>query len=200
MKWTALICYQNNESADADIDIDDVAEDAIGNMLEDVCTEHRADNDTAQAIKIVDGDRRGEETVVGSYASHHHIANQKIGLRHCHVMLFRRLTLNEVKHGGRTLHAEEATHQSAECPCADLHFLGRWQFYTSTKQHKVDADQNERHAKDAAQNMVFDTCQSENGNGRDDNKRQQNRQKSLPSYIVPQPPYDSCRSCDGQQS
>ena len=48
--------------------------------------------------------------------------------------------------------------------------------------------------------MVFDTCQSENGNGRDDNKRQQNRPKSLPSDIVPQPPYDSCRSCDGQQS
>ena len=123
MKWTALICYQNNESADADIDIDDVAEDAIGNMLEDVCTEHRADNDTAQAIKIVDGDRRGEETVVGSYASHHHIANQKIGLRHCHIVLLGRLTLDEIKYGRWALHTEEATHQSAECSCAYLHSL-----------------------------------------------------------------------------
>ncbi len=48
--------------------------------------------------------------------------------------------------------------------------------------------------------MVFDTCQGEDGNGRDDDKRQQYRPKSLPSDVTPQSPYDSCRSGDSQQS
>ena len=165
MKWTALICYQNNESADADIDIDDVAEDAIGNMLEDVCTEHRADNDTAQAIKIVDGDRRGEETVVGSYASHHHIANQKIGLRHCHIVFLRWLTLDEIQYCWRTLHAEETAHQSAERSCAYLHSFCGWQLNPLAEHHEVDANQNECYTKYAPQDVVFDTCQGKDGDG-----------------------------------
>ena len=47
--------------------------------------------------------------------------------------------------------------------------------------------------------MVFDASQSEDGNGRDDDKRQQNRPKPLPSDVTPQSPHDSCRSGDGQQ-
>ena len=58
-----------------------------------------ADDDTAEAIKIVNGYSSCEETVVGSHTSHHYIANQEIGLCHCHVMLLRRLTLDEVQHG-----------------------------------------------------------------------------------------------------
>ena len=54
--------------------------------------------------------------------------------------------------------------------------------------------------KDSLQNMVFDACQGENGNSRDDDKRQQNRPKSLPSDVASQSPYDSCRSGDSQQS
>ena len=52
-------------------------------MLEDVGAQHRANDDTAEAIEIINGDSRSEEAVVGSHTSHHHIANQKIGLRHC---------------------------------------------------------------------------------------------------------------------
>ncbi len=48
--------------------------------------------------------------------------------------------------------------------------------------------------------MVFDTCQGKDGNGRDDDERQQNRPKPLPSDVTPQPPYDSSRSSDSQQS
>ena len=48
--------------------------------------------------------------------------------------------------------------------------------------------------------MVFDTCQGKDGDGRDDDKRQQYRPKSLPSDVIPQSPYDSCRSGDSQQS
>ena len=48
--------------------------------------------------------------------------------------------------------------------------------------------------------MVFDTCQGKYGNGRDDDKRQQNRPKPLPSDVTSQSPYDSCRSRDSQQS
>ena len=130
---SSLICYQNDESADADIGIDDVAEYAVGNEFENVGTQHRADNDTAKTIEIINGDSRSKETVIGSYASHHQIANQEISLRHRHVMLLRRLTLDEVQHGGRSLHAKETAHQSAQCSCADLHFLCRRQFYASAK-------------------------------------------------------------------
>ena len=48
--------------------------------------------------------------------------------------------------------------------------------------------------------MVFDTCQGEDGDGRDDDERQQNRPKPLPSDVASQSPYDSCRSRDSQQS
>ena len=119
-------------------------------MLEDVGAQHRANDDTAEAIEIINGDSRSEEAVVGSHTSHHHIANQEIGLSHCHIMLLRRLTLDEVQHGWRALHTEESTHQSAQCSCTYLHFFRRWQFNTSTKQHKVDADQNECHTKNTS--------------------------------------------------
>ena len=130
---SSLICYQNGESADADVGIDDVAEYAVGNEFENVGTQHRADNDTAKTIEIVNGYGGCEEAVVGSYARHHQIANQEISLRHRHVMFLRRLTLDEVQHGGRALHAKETAHQSAQCSCADLHFLCRRQFYASAK-------------------------------------------------------------------
>ena len=119
-------------------------------MFEDVCTQHRADDDTAKAIEIVNGNSRGKKAVVGSHASHHHIANQEISLRHCHIVLFSRLTLYEVKHGRWALHAEETAHQSAQCSCANLHILCCWQFYALAEQHEVDADQNECYTKDAS--------------------------------------------------
>ncbi len=124
-------------------------------MLEDVGTQQGADDDTAETIKIINGYGGCEEAVVGSHARHHQIANQEIGLSHCHIMLLRRLTLDEVQHGWRALHTEETAHQSAQCSCAYLHLFRRWQFNTSTEQHEVDTDQDECYAKDAAQNMVF---------------------------------------------
>ena len=48
--------------------------------------------------------------------------------------------------------------------------------------------------------MVFNACQGENGNSRDDDERQQNRPQPLPRYITMQPPYDSSGSCDSKQS
>ena len=195
-----LICYEYDYTADADIGIDDVAEDAVGDMLENVGTQHRADDDTAEAIEIINCYSGGKKAVVCSHTSHHNVTNQKIGLGHCHIVFLRRLTLDEVKHGRRALHTEETTHQSAQCSCANLYFLRRWQFYALTEQHKVDANQDECYAKDSPQNMVFDACQGENGNSRDDDKRQQNRPKPLPSDVASQSPYDSCRSRDSQQS
>ena len=109
-------------------------------MFENVGTQYCADDDTAKAIKIINGYSGCEEAVVGSNARHHHIANQEIGLCHCHIMLLRWLTLNEVKHGRRALHTEETTHQSAQRSCANLYFLCRRQFYALAKQHEVDAN------------------------------------------------------------
>ena len=47
--------------------------------------------------------------------------------------------------------------------------------------------------------MVFDTSQSEYGDGRDDDKCHQNRPKSVPRDVTTQPPYDSSRGRDCQQ-
>ena len=169
-------------------------------MFEDVASQHRADDDTTETIEVVNGYSGCEETIVGSHTCHHHVANQKIGLSHSHIMFLRRLTLDEVQHGRRALHTEETAHQSAQCSCTYLHFFRRWQFNTSTKQYKVDADQNECDAKDASQNVIFDACQGKDGDGRDDDKCQQNRPKPLPGNVASQPPHDSCRSCDCQES
>ena len=120
-----LICYEYDYTADADIGIDDVAEDAVGDMLENVGTQHRADDDTAEAIEIINCYSGGKKAVVCSHTSHHNVTNQEIGLGHCHIVFLRRLTLDEVKHGRRALHAKETAHQSAERSCANLHFLRR---------------------------------------------------------------------------
>ena len=146
----SLICYQYDESADADIGIDDVAKDVAGNVLENIGTKHCADDDTAETIEIVNSNSCCKETVVGSHASHHYIANEEICLRHRHIVFLRRLTLDEVKHGRRALHAKETAHQSAERSCANLHFLRRWQFYALAKQHEVDTNQDECHTKNTS--------------------------------------------------
>ena len=154
-------------------------------MLEDVGAQHRANDDTAEAIEIINGDSRSEEAVVGSHTSHHHIANQKIGLRHCHIMFLRWLTLDEVKHGWRALHTKETAHQSTQSSSTYLHFFRGWQLDTLAEKHKVDTNQDKCYAKDATQYVVFYTCQSKDGDGRDEDKRQQNRPKPLPSDVVP---------------
>ena len=137
-------------------------------MLEDVGAQHRANDDTAEAIEIINGDSRSEEAVVGSHTSHHHIANQKIGLRHCHIMFLRWLTLDEVKHGWRALHTKETAHQSTQSSSTYLHFFRGWQLDTLAEKHKVDTNQDKCYAKDATQYVVFYTCQSKDGDGRDE--------------------------------
>ena len=159
-----MYCQYDN-TADADVGIDNVAEYAVGDVLEDVCTKHRADDDTAKAIKIINGDCRSEEAIVGSHACHHHIANQEIGLRHCHVVLLHRLTLDEIQHSGRTLHTKETTHQSAQSACSNLYPFSCRQLDAVAKQHEVDTNQNECYAKDSSQDMVFDACQGKDGDG-----------------------------------
>ena len=62
-----LICYEYDYTADADIGIDDVAEDAVGDMLENVGTQHRADDDTAEAIEIIETTEDSLERAADSY-------------------------------------------------------------------------------------------------------------------------------------
>ena len=108
--------------------------------------------------------------------------------------------MDEVKYGRRALHTEETTHQSAKCSCTNLHFLRGWQLDLLAEQHEVDADQDECYAKDLPQDVVFDACQGKDGDGRDNDKRQQNRPKSAPGDVASQPQHDCCRGCDSQQS
>ena len=98
-------------------------------------------------------------------------------------MLFRRLTLDEIKHGWRALHTKESSHQSAQRSCAYLHPLGCRQLDLLTEQRKIDADDYQCHTEDLPKDVVFDTFQSENGYRRDDDKRQQNRPEPLPDNM-----------------
>ncbi len=80
--------YENNQSANTDVGIDDVTENAVGNVAEHISAKYCADDDTAKPIEIVGDDCHGEESVVGSYESHYQIPNQEVCLRHRHIMLF----------------------------------------------------------------------------------------------------------------
>ena len=69
------ICHQNNHAAYGDIGIDNVAEDAIGNALEDVGSKGCADDDSTKSETVVCQDGRGKEAIIGTHKGHHHIAN-----------------------------------------------------------------------------------------------------------------------------
>ena len=120
-----------------------VSEDAIGNALEDVGSKGCADDDSTKSETVVCQDGRGKEAVVGTNKSHHHIANQKVSLRHRHIMFLRRLTLDEIEHGWRALHAKEASHQSAQCSCTHLYSFSCRQLDLLTEQRKINADKDE---------------------------------------------------------
>ena len=100
-------------------------------------------------------------------------------------MFLRWLTLDEVKHGWRALHTKETAHQSTQSSSTYLHFFRGWQLDTLAEKHKVDTNQDECYAKDATQYVVFYTCHSKDGDGREEDKRQQNRPKPLPSDVAP---------------
>ena len=115
-------------------------------------------------------------------------------------MFLRRLTLDEIEHGWRALHAEEASHQSAECTSTYLYALGCWQFYLLTEQRKIDTDDYQSHTQDPPQYVVFNAGQSKDGYCRYNNKRQQYRPKSFPSDIASHSPHDDSRGGNGQKS
>lgn len=65
-----------------------------------------------------------------------------------------------------------------------LHAFSCGQLNLLTKYSKIDANQNERHAKDLPQNVVFDTRQGKDGYRRDNNKSQQYGPESLPGALM----------------
>ena len=147
------------------IGIDDVAEEAVGDVPEHIGSQTGADDNSTKAETIICQDSCSQEAIIGPNDGHHHIAYQEIGLRHRHVMFLRRLTLDEIKHGRRALHTKEAPHQSAQCSCPHLYSFSCRQFYLLTEQREIDTDKNECHTKDSPQYIVFDTRQGEDSNG-----------------------------------
>ena len=115
---------KNNHAADPDIRINNVAEDAVGNALEHIGSQTGADNNPTQSEAIIRQYGCSQETIVGSDNGHHHVANQEIGLRHCHIVLLGGLRLDEVKHGRWALHPEEASHQPTQRSCSNLYAFG----------------------------------------------------------------------------
>ena len=123
-----LVRQKNNHATDSDIRIDDVSENAVGDALEDVCTKGCADDDSTETETVICQNGGSEEAVIGTNKGHHHIANQEVRLRHCHIVLLRGFRLDEVEDGGRALHPEKAAHQSAECASTNLNLLCCRQF------------------------------------------------------------------------
>ena len=90
------VCQQNNDTAHRYVGIDDIAEDVIGNALEDVGSKGCSDDDPTKSETVVCQDGRGKEAVVGTDKGHHHIANQKVSLRHSHIVFLGGFRLDEV--------------------------------------------------------------------------------------------------------
>ena len=169
-------------------------------MSEHVRAQYRPDGDTADAITVVHQDGSREKTMIGSYEGHHEVAYQKICLGHGHVVLFCRLALDEIEDGGRTLHPEKSSHQTAERTGTHLYLLGGRQFDALAEQHEVDAGQDEHYTKDFSNQLVFHTGEDKDGHRRDDDEGEQYRPKSPPYNKSSQPPYYNSRRGDGQYS
>ena len=108
-------------------------------------------------------------------------------------MFLRRLTLDEIKHSWRTLHAKEASHQSAECTSTNLYSFGCRQLDLLAKQGEIDTDDYQCNTENPPQYVVFNAGQSKDGYCRYNNKRQQYRPKSFPSDIASHSPHDDSR-------
>ena len=55
-----LVRQKNNHATDSDIRIDDVAEDTVGNVLENVCTKSCSDDDAAKSETVICQDGGGD--------------------------------------------------------------------------------------------------------------------------------------------
>ena len=55
---------QDDESADTDVGVDDISEDAVGEMSEEIAAECRADGHAANAIEVVEAHGGGHEAYV----------------------------------------------------------------------------------------------------------------------------------------
>ena len=118
------VCQQNNDTAYGDIRINDVSEDAVGDTAEDIGPQYCANDDPTKSETVVCQDGRGKEAVVGTDKGHHHIANQKVSLRHSHIVFLGGFRLDEIQYGWRALHSKESTHQTAQRSCSYLHSFG----------------------------------------------------------------------------
>ncbi len=150
-------------------------------LYEDVGSKGCADDDSTKSETVVCQDGRGKEAVVGTNKGHHHIAYQEIGLCHRHIMFLRRLTLDEIEHGWRALHAKETSHQSAQCTSTYLYSFSRRQLDLLAKQGEIDTDDYQCNTENPPQYVVFNAGQSKDGYCRYNNKRQQYRPKSFPT-------------------
>ena len=175
---------QDDESADTDVGVDDISEDAVGEMPEEIAAECRADGHAANAIEVVEAHGGGHEAIVGAHECHDDITAEHIDLGECHILVFVLCGGDEIKHGRRSLHVEEATHQSAEHAGADLCGQGRPQPYLLVEKPKVDAEQDQHHAKHIAQHHVVDLLQAKDRQRGDNNEGTEYRHDAPPLYIA----------------
>ena len=115
-------------------------------MSEEVAAECRADGHAANAIEVVEAHGGGHEAIVGAHECHDDITAEHIDLGECHILVFVLCGGDEIKHGRRSLHVEEATHQSAEHAGADLCGQGRPQPYLLIEKTKASLTNSIRYS------------------------------------------------------
>ena len=154
-------CKENHYAADSDVGVDDILEDAVGEMVEQPSAEGCADGHTAEAIEIVDADGRGHEAIVGADEGHNDVAAEHIDLRHGHIAILVVGHGDEIEYGGRSLHIEETTHESAEHAGAYLCWQCRPQPYPLVEETEVKTEKYEYDAEDMSQYDIIDFAQTE---------------------------------------
>lgn len=169
---------EHDDAADADVAIDDIAEPAVGNMLEHVCSKRGADSHSAYAIKIVPTHSRREESVIGAHHRHHDVAAEQIRLHQGHVLILVFHGRDKIKYGWRTLCTKESAQQSADRAGCDLSFLVGRNLYAAAEEDEIDAHQDQRHAEDRVEQGIVHPLQAENGKCGDDDEGGQDGEQS----------------------
>lgn len=145
----------HNDTADADIGIDKVLENICGNMLVDVCSERSTDSDTSQSVKITYADRGCYKAIPRPHKCHQKIAEQKICLCHCDIMILIRLGSEKVQDCRRPLHTEKTSHKTAQSTGSDLHLHCWLQLDSIAHKREIQARQNQDCAQHIFQCSFF---------------------------------------------
>ena len=175
--------HKDYEAADADVGIDDILEDTVGEVAEEITADGCSYGHATDAIEVAHSHGTGHKAIVGADEGHDDVSTEHIDLGHRHIRVLILRRRDEIKYGGWSLHIEEAAHQSAEHTCANLCRQVRTQVYLPVEEPEIDAEQYEDHSENAPQHDIVDLLQTEYRQCRDHHKGTEYRHDLTPMHI-----------------